>query len=70
MSEKPISGGCLCGRVWFEVTRLTGLLDDDPGLKPDKHIYVEHRAWWHTITDDLPQFTASEIALHRASAAD
>ena len=47
----------------FEIP--AGLLDDDPGLMPDKHIYVEHNAAWHTITDDLPQFTAEEIAAHR-----
>ena len=139
----PVTGGCLCGRVRFEVTRLTGpfelchcrrcrkvtgsafaatvgamaedfrflsgedgirsvtlpvrerppayrvtfcddcgsalpappesgyfeipagLLDDDPGLTPDKHIYVEYKAPWHAINDDLPRFTAAEIAAHR-----
>ena len=143
-NRKPITGGCLCGRVRFEIARLTGpfelchcarcrkvtgsayaaavgaqaeefrflsgqeairrftlplrdrppayglsfcaecgstlpsppesghfeipagLLDDDPGLRPDKHIYVEHKAVWHTITDDLPRFKAAEIAAHRA----
>ena len=143
-NQKPIGGSCLCGRVRFEVARLTGpfelchcarcrtvtgsayaatvgaqaadfrflcgeeairsislpvrdrppayglsfcgvcgsalpsppesghfeipagLLDDDPGLVPDKHIYVEHNAAWHAITDDLPRFTAAEIAAHRA----
>lgn len=50
---------------FFEIP--AGLLDDDPGLSPDKHIYVEHKAAWHTITDDLPQFMAEEIAAHRAA---
>jgi hypothetical protein len=32
-----------------------GLLDDDPGMKPDKHIFIEHNAPWFEIADDLPQ---------------
>lgn len=32
-----------------------GSLDDDPGYTPQAHIFVESRAPWHTITDDLPQ---------------
>jgi hypothetical protein len=38
---------------WFEIA--AGLLDDDPGLRPDRHIMVEHKAAWTTITDGLPQ---------------
>jgi len=33
-----------------------GLLDDDPGLRPDKHIFVELRAPWFEITDQLPRY--------------
>jgi len=33
-----------------------GLLDDDPGLRPDKHIFIELRAPWFEITDQLPQY--------------
>ena len=32
-----------------------GLLDDDPGMKPDKHIFIEVKSPWFEITDDLPQ---------------
>ena len=32
-----------------------GLLDDDPGMRPDKHIFVEMKSPWFDITDDLPQ---------------
>jgi hypothetical protein len=32
-----------------------GLLDDDPGMKPDKHIFIEVKSAWYEITDDLPQ---------------
>jgi len=31
-------------------------LDNDPGLKPKDHIFVQYKATWHEITDDLPQF--------------
>jgi hypothetical protein len=33
-----------------------GSLDDDPGIRPEAHIYVGSNAPWHRITDDLPQF--------------
>ena len=32
-----------------------GILDDDPGVRPDRHIYVGSKAPWHEITDSLPQ---------------
>jgi hypothetical protein len=32
-----------------------GLLDDDPGMKPDKHIFIEIKSPWYEITGDLPQ---------------
>ncbi len=31
-------------------------LDDDPGIRPVDHIFVDHKAAWHDITDDLPRF--------------
>tara|TARA_Y100001934_G_C11858845_1_gene543234 strand:+ start:146 stop:586 length:441 start_codon:yes stop_codon:yes gene_type:complete len=42
-----------------------GMLDDDPGIKPDKHILIEHRASWHEIEDDLPQLTGPQIHAER-----
>src|SRR5208282_1502539 len=33
-----------------------GLLDDDPGLNPDKHIFIELKSPWFEITDGLPQY--------------
>ena len=48
---------------WFEIA--AGLLDDDPGLVPDKHIYVEHQAAWHNITDRLPRFDKEQLRRHR-----
>lgn len=35
-----------------------GTLDEDPGIKPLKHIFVGSKAPWHDITDDLPQWQA------------
>jgi hypothetical protein len=40
-----------------------GLLDDDPGLRPDKHIFVELMPAWDEIRDTRPRFSAAE--LHR-----
>ena len=32
-----------------------GILDDDPGVRPDRHIYVGSKAPWHELADGLPQ---------------
>jgi hypothetical protein len=32
-----------------------GALDDDPGTRPDMHMYVASKAPWFAITDALPQ---------------
>lgn len=42
-----------------------GLLDDDPGIKPDKHIFVEHLPGWDDITDGRPTFTREQIVEYR-----
>ena len=42
------------GSEWCEIP--AGPLDDDPKLKPDKHIFVELKAPWFEITDRLPQY--------------
>ncbi|MFP6809028.1 MAG: GFA family protein [Pseudomonadales bacterium] len=44
---------------WIEIP--TGSLDDDPGLIPDKHIFVELLPEWDSISDGLPQYTVSEL---------
>ena len=33
-----------------------GTLDDDPAVRPERHIFVGSKAPWYTIEDDLPQF--------------
>jgi hypothetical protein len=32
-----------------------GTLDDDPGVRPEAHIFVGSKAAWYSIEDDLPQ---------------
>jgi hypothetical protein len=29
---------------------------DDPGIRPSAHIFVDSKAPWFTIADDLPQY--------------
>lgn len=53
---------------WFEVP--AGLLDDDPSLRPDRHIFVERKSHWFDISDSLPQLTAEQLAEHRRSGKD
>lgn len=58
----------LPGASWLEIP--AGLLDDDPGLRPDKHIFVECRSPWYEICDSLPQLTKAQLVeLRRAAAA-
>jgi hypothetical protein len=33
-----------------------GALDDDPGVKPMRHVFVADKAPWFDITDGLPQY--------------
>ena len=35
-----------------------GTRDDDPGVRPEAHVYVDSKAPWFEITDDLPRFAA------------
>ena len=43
-----------------------GILDDNPGIKPDKHIFVEFNAPWFQIKDELPQFDKVALRKFRA----
>jgi hypothetical protein len=38
-----------------------GLLDDDPHLRPDKHIFVDVKSPWFGITDNLPQLSRTAL---------
>ncbi len=53
------------GVDWFEIP--AGLLDDDPKLRPDRHIFVECGSEWFTISDDLPQLTKRDVIRMRLS---
>ena len=51
---------------WFEVA--AGILDDDPGLRPDRHIFIDCGSAWYEILDDLPQLTESDLVRMRIAA--
>ena len=34
-----------------------GVFDDDPGVRPERHIFIGSKAPWFDITDDLPRHT-------------
>jgi len=52
----------------FEIA--AGLLEDDPQLQPDKHIFVELKAPWFQISDVLPQFDKNALRKHRQQIAE
>lgn len=80
LEEPPAYKVSFCGRCgspvpdpppgadWFEIP--AGLLDDDPRLRPDKHIFVDRKSAWHPITDALPQLTKAELIALRRRASD
>ena len=58
--------GFEAGDDWFEIA--AGTLDDDPGLRPDRHIFVECGSVWYEITDDRPQLTKGDVIRLRIAA--
>jgi hypothetical protein len=53
----------ICGSLVYSLVREAawihlpmGVLEDDPAIRPQCHIWVSSKAPWHEITDDLPQF--------------
>lgn len=76
----PAYGVCFCGRCgspvpspeprgeWLEVP--AGLLDDDPGLGVDRHIFVDFAAPWDHDLDALPGLTREELIAHRSGGGD
>jgi len=67
----PAYRSCFCRRCgspvpdvsgdspWFEIP--AGLLDDDPRLRPDKHIFVDFKSPWFNVTDNLPQLDKAAL---------
>jgi hypothetical protein len=54
-----VCGSSLFGGDWpdgDQVSIRMGAFDDDPGIRPQFHTFVNSRAPWDEITDDLPQF--------------
>jgi hypothetical protein len=39
-----------------EVSIRMGAFDDDPGIRPQFHTFVDDRAPWDIIGDDLPRY--------------
>jgi len=53
-----VCGSSLFGGNWPggpEVSIRLGTLDGEPGIRPQCHTFVDSRAEWDEITDDLPQ---------------
>jgi hypothetical protein len=55
-----VCGSSLFGGTWptgAEVSIRLGALDDDPGIRPQYHSFVDSKASWETIGQDaLPRF--------------
>ena len=49
---------------WLEIP--AGLFDDDPLIRPDKHIFVEFVPPWDEIADSLPQYTIRDLIRERS----
>jgi hypothetical protein len=44
-----------------------GLLDDDPLIRPDRHIFVDVKSPWFTISDELPRLDRAELRRFRSA---
>ena len=63
----PDGGWCFCRECGSSlagtldgdiVTIALGTVEGDPGVKPSFHIFVDSKASWDVISDELPQFGA------------
>ena len=55
------------GDDWFELR--AGLLDGEPEISPDRHIFIECGSTWYEIADDLPQLTKRDVIRLRSGGA-
>ena len=52
-----VCGSYLYARVGSRLVHISlGTLCDTPSIRPTEHIFVESKAPWFTIADDLPQY--------------
>lgn len=66
-------GSSLFGGEWpegDEVSIRLGALDGDPGIRPGYHTFVDSRAPWDEIRDDLPRYPGPLPAPTARPAAD
>lgn len=53
--------------AWFEIA--AGVLDDDPQIRPERHIMVDVKSPWFRISDSLPQLDRAALTRHRGATA-
>lgn len=75
LDAPPAYRSCFCRRCgspvpdpgstspWFEIA--AGLLDDDPLLRPARHIMVDYKADWYPIDDGLPMLDRAALIAFR-----
>jgi hypothetical protein len=51
-----VCGGPLPTVDWDVIRIPAGTLDDDPGLRPQRHLFMDFKAAWFDITDGQPRF--------------
>jgi hypothetical protein len=63
-----IRGSCLCGAPVPDPVPEgesceipAGSFDDDFGIRPDKHIFVDFMPPWDDLASDLPAYTRRQI---------
>jgi hypothetical protein len=76
LKSPPAYRSCFCSRCGCPVPDplgkgdvmeiAAGLLDDDPGVRPDKHIFTDKKSPWYTIADTLPQYDEAALLRHRS----
>ena len=75
LHKPPAYRSCFCSRCGSPVPRSdpdfflvdvpAGSLDDDPGIRPDKHLVIGPKAPWFEITDELPRMDVEQLKEYR-----